>query len=52
MLSFRDEVAFPSLERVESYEDNREWFEQVRKELPINGRVNLHFVEEGMFRAV
>jgi hypothetical protein len=51
-LSFLDNVAFPSLQRIESYENNREWFEQVQKQLPPNAPVNLHYVEGEMYRAV
>ena len=51
-LSFLDDVAFPSLQRIESYENNREWFEQVSKRLPSNARVNLQFVDGEMYRAV
>jgi hypothetical protein len=51
-LSFLDDVAFPSLQRVESYENNREWFEQVREEIPLNSRISLQFVEGDMYRAV
>jgi predicted O-methyltransferase YrrM len=50
--SFLDEAAFPSIRRVDSYENNREWFEQVRQKLPSSGRVNLHFVEGEMYKAV
>jgi predicted O-methyltransferase YrrM len=51
-LSFLDDVAFPSLQRVESYENNREWFEQLRQRLPANARVHLQLVEGEMYRAV
>jgi hypothetical protein len=51
-LSFLDHVAFPSLQKVESYENNREWFEQIHEKIPVNALVNLHFVEGEMYRAV
>ena len=51
-LSFQDEVAFPSLQRVDSYENNRQWFEQVREGLTSNSCVNLHYVEGEMYQAV
>jgi hypothetical protein len=51
-LSFVDDVAFPSLQRVESYENNRNWFEQVREKIPSNSRIHLQFVEGDMYRAV
>jgi len=51
-LSFLDEVAFPSLQRVESYENNREWFEHLQKTLSNRTRINLQFVDGDMYRAV
>jgi hypothetical protein len=51
-LSFLDDVAFPSLERVESYENNLEWFEQIQNKMPLNALVKLQFVEGDMYRAV
>jgi hypothetical protein len=51
-LSFLDDVAFPSLQKVESYENNRQWFEQVREQLPPNTLIDLHFVEGDMHQAV
>lgn len=51
-LSFLDKEAFPSLERVESYENNLEWFEQIQKKIPFNALVKLNFVEGEMYRAV
>src|SRR5271167_4840249 len=47
-----DELAFPSLRRVDSYENNREWFEQVCKQIPTNDRINLQFVDGEMHQAV
>jgi hypothetical protein len=51
-MSFLDEKAFPSIRRVDSYENNQEWFDQVRQKLPSSGRINLHFVEGEMYKAV
>ena len=51
-LCFLDDVAFPSLQKVESYENNREWLEQIQKKIPQNALVNLHFVEGEMYHAV
>jgi hypothetical protein len=51
-MSFLDEEAFPSIRKVDSYENNQEWFNQVRKKLPSGGRVDLHFVEGEMNKAV
>jgi predicted O-methyltransferase YrrM len=51
-LSFLDQQTFPSLQRVESFENNREWFEQIRERLPLGGRVHHNFVEGDMYRAV
>jgi hypothetical protein len=45
-------MAFPSIRRVDSYENNREWFDQVRQKLPSSASVNLHFVEGEMYKAV
>jgi predicted O-methyltransferase YrrM len=51
-LSFLDEVAFPSLQKVESYENNKQWFDQVRERIPAHGRIDLRLVEGEMYRAV
>jgi hypothetical protein len=51
-LSFLDNVAFGSLEEVQSYENNKEWFEQVQKKLPDNSRVDLQFFPGDMHRAI
>jgi hypothetical protein len=51
-LSFLDKAAFPSLEKVESYENNLEWFEQIQKQIPLNALVKLQFVEGDMYRAI
>jgi hypothetical protein len=51
-LSFLDDVAFPTIQRVDSYENNLEWFEQVRQGIPANTRVHLHYIEGDMYRAV
>jgi len=51
-MSFLDEVAFPSLQRVESYENDRKWFEQIRESLPSNSRVHLQLVDGEMYQAV
>lgn len=51
-VSFLDEAAFPSIRRVDSYENNREWFDQLRQRLPSRGRLNLRFVEGEMYQAV
>jgi hypothetical protein len=51
-LSFLDEVAFPSVERVESYENNREWFQQIQRQIPLNAFVNLNFVEGDMYQVI
>jgi predicted O-methyltransferase YrrM len=51
-LSFLDDVAFPTIKRVDSYENNLEWFEQVRQRMPANPSVHLHYVEGDMYRAV
>lgn len=51
-LSFLDSSAFPSLERVESYENNKEWLEQIQAELPATSRIRLHFVQGDMHGAV
>lgn len=51
-LSFLDRVAFPSLQAVRSYENNRQWFDQMRQRLPSNAGVDIEFVEGQMFLAV
>jgi hypothetical protein len=51
-LSFLDEVAFPSLREVRSYENNKEWFEQIQERSRLSSRVNLQYVAEDMYRAV
>ena len=51
-VSFLDETAFPSVRRVDSYENDREWFDQVRQKLSSSRRVNIHFVEGEMYKAV
>jgi hypothetical protein len=51
-LSFLDEVAFPSLREIRSYENNKEWFEQVRERSRQSSRVNLQYIEGDMYRAV
>jgi hypothetical protein len=51
-LSFLDEVAFPSLQEVRSYENNKEWFEQIRERSHHSSRVNLQYIEGDMYRAV
>ncbi len=51
-LSFLDDTAFPSLKEVESYENNLEWFEQVREKLSCNGRIRLHYIDGDMYRVV
>jgi hypothetical protein len=51
-LSFLDRTAFPSLQKVESYENNHQWFEQIRERLPPNSLIDLHFVEGDMYHAV
>ncbi len=51
-LSLLDETAFPSIRRVDSYENNHEWLDQVRKKLTSTSRINLHFVEGDMYKAV
>jgi hypothetical protein len=51
-LSFLDEVAFPSLQEARSYENNREWFEQIQEKSRHSSRVNLQYVEGDMHRAV
>ncbi len=51
-LSFLDNVAFSSLEEVESYENDKEWFEQVHEKLPDNSRVDLKYFDGVMYQAV
>ncbi len=51
-LAFLNETAFPFIRRVDSYENDQKWFNQVRKELTRGARVNLHFVEGEMHQAV
>jgi hypothetical protein len=51
-LSFMDDVAFPSLERVESYENDKKWFEQVRENLSSNGRIHLQYADGELYKAV
>jgi hypothetical protein len=51
-LSFLDDLAFPTLKSTESYENNREWFEQIRAQIPPGGRVSLRFIDGKMYRAV
>lgn len=51
-MSFLDETAFPWTRRVDSYENNRQWFDQVREKLPPSMRVSLHFAEGEMYKAV
>jgi hypothetical protein len=51
-LSFLDRIAFPSLKAVRSYENNQQWFDQMRQRLPSNAGVDLEFVEGQMYRAV
>jgi hypothetical protein len=51
-MSFLDQKAFPSIRRVDSYENNQEWFDRVRQNLPSRERINLHLVEGEMYKAV
>src|ERR1035438_5976913 len=51
-LSFQDEVVFPSLERVESYENDGAWFDQIRKTLRSSAKIHPQLVEGAMHRAV
>ena len=51
-LSFLDEVAFPSLQEVRSYENDKESFEQIRERSHHSSRVNLQYIEGDMYRAV
>jgi hypothetical protein len=51
-LSFLDDVAFPSIEVVDSYENNKEWFEQISRELPPNSPIRLHLVIGDMYRTI
>jgi len=51
-MSFLDAVAFPSVQRVESYENDKSWFDQVRENLPANAPVHLQFVDGEMYQAV
>jgi len=51
-LSLVDEVAFPSIQRVDSYENNHEWFQQVRNRLGSDARVVIQFVDGEMYQAV
>jgi hypothetical protein len=51
-LSFMDDVAFPSLEQVNSYENNKEWFEQVQQRTRGNSRIDLQYFAGDMYQAV
>ena len=51
-LSFLDEVAFPSIEQVRSYENNKEWFEQVQQRSRGSSRVHLQYFAGDMYQAV
>jgi hypothetical protein len=51
-LLFLNRAAFPSLRKVESYDNNREWFEQVKGKLPSDASIDLHFFDDEMHRAV
>jgi hypothetical protein len=51
-LSFLDEMAFPSLEEVRSYENNEQWLEQIKERLRGSSRVNLQYVAGDMYQAV
>jgi hypothetical protein len=51
-LSLLDEEAFPSIEKVESYENNREWFEQIRDRVGLASRVSLQYVDGDMHLSV
>jgi len=47
-LTFLDETVFPSLLRVESYENDRLWMQQMEAKLAGNPRVACHFFEGRM----
>jgi hypothetical protein len=51
-LSFLDEVAFPSLQEVRSYENNKEWFGHIQEKCGRSSRLNLKYVAGDMYRAV
>jgi hypothetical protein len=51
-LSLLDETAFPSIENVESYENNREWFEQMQDRVGPTSRLSLHYVDGDMHLSV
>jgi hypothetical protein len=51
-LSFMDEIAFPWLEEVRSYENNEQWLEQIQEKSRGNSRVNLQYVAGDMYQAV
>src|ERR1700729_4424854 len=51
-LSFLDDVAFPSLEEVRSYENNEEWFKQIQAKSRGSSRVDLQYFAGDMYRAV
>ena len=51
-LSFLDKAAYPSLERVCSYENDAEWYEEVRRKLPEDSRIDLQYFDGDMYRAV
>jgi hypothetical protein len=51
-LSFLDDVVFPSLEEVRSYENNEEWFKQIQAKSRGSSRVDLQYFAGDMYRAV
>ena len=51
-LSFLDRAVFPSLQKIDSYENNREWHEQISKSLPADERIKLHLVDGPMHNIV
>jgi hypothetical protein len=51
-LSFMDQIAFPSLEEVRSYENNEQWLEQIQERSRGSSRVNLQYVAGDMYQAV
>jgi hypothetical protein len=51
-LAFLDETVFPSLLRIESYENNLHWMQQMKAKVAGNPRVVVHFFEGRMRAAV
>lgn len=51
-LTFLDQAVFPSVRRVESYENNRDWMQHMRAKLAGNPRVVYRFFEGRMRDAV